>query len=80
MSTAKKTCDFFMCAIIDSNNASDLFMDKLINISKVQSDSPQLGWAYGSMPLLILSLMSGYIIRYVLLKNILWYYSNLAQN
>ena len=69
-----------MCTIIDSNNASDLFMDKLINISEVQSDSPQLGWAYGSIPLLVLSLMSGYIIRYVLLKNILLYFSNLAQN
>ena len=69
-----------MCTIIDSNNASDLFMDKLINISEVQSDSPQLGWAYGSIPLLVLSLMSGYIIRYVILKNILLYYSNLAQN
>ena len=57
MSTAKKICDFFMCTIIDSNNASDLFMDKLINISKVQSDSPQLGWAY-KVPLLPLLYLS----------------------
>ena len=59
-----------MSIMIDSNNTSELFINELIDISQDHSASLKLRWAYGSMPLLVLSLMSGYIIRYVLLKKL----------
>ena len=46
--------------MIDSNNTSDLFN---INITEVNSDSFNLRWAYGSIPILVLSIISGFIIR-----------------